>query len=322
MAFPQMQPSTATEDTITIPVKPVGANGNFRETNDARANFIVTVDGVIKGVNDITVLNAGVNSSVTLDVHTEFTFLDWYSDNGGVNTVSYNLNPPNEVESNAGELVAETVDLILPDKPSASITSHSRTIYIVTGSTVKFKGSTSGGYSPLSYSWNFGGGASNSSSQNPSVIFNAAGTYTVTLTVTDAGSETSTETIRVIVINYALASSTTVGSRYTTLSLASSADLDITQTKWEITMPDNSAFIINTDESGPIIPNENIRSADLTSLEIWLPPLHTIRVRVRQAVGGSFATNWSDYTSLETKGLFNSYERYLELSSQSETIVP
>ena len=38
---------------------------------------------------------------------------------------------------------------------------------------------------PLTYQWNFGGGASNSTLQNPTVTFNTAGIYSVTLTVTD-----------------------------------------------------------------------------------------------------------------------------------------
>lgn len=39
---------------------------------------------------------------------------------------------------------------------------------------------------PTSWSWNFGGGAANSTAQNPSVTFNTIGTYTVTLTATNA----------------------------------------------------------------------------------------------------------------------------------------
>lgn len=39
---------------------------------------------------------------------------------------------------------------------------------------------------PTSWSWNFGGGAPNSNVQNPNVVFNTIGTYTVTLTATNA----------------------------------------------------------------------------------------------------------------------------------------
>jgi len=53
--------------------------------------------------------------------------------------------------------------------------------------TVYFTGSASGGTPPYSYSWNFGDGG-NSTQQNPSHIYNAAGNYTATLTVTDSQS--------------------------------------------------------------------------------------------------------------------------------------
>ena len=39
---------------------------------------------------------------------------------------------------------------------------------------------------PTSWNWNFGGGAANSTVQNPSVVFNTIGTYTVSLTATNA----------------------------------------------------------------------------------------------------------------------------------------
>ena len=51
----------------------------------------------------------------------------------------------------------------------------------------------------LEYSWDFGdGGSSNDSSeQNPTVTYDKAGKYTITLTVTDAGGESDTDQIRV-----------------------------------------------------------------------------------------------------------------------------
>jgi len=58
---------------------------------------------------------------------------------------------------------------------------------------VQFKGSSSGGYSPHCYHWNFGDGGT-SEEQNPTHIYTAKGNYTVTLTVTDNTSNTSIDT--------------------------------------------------------------------------------------------------------------------------------
>jgi PKD repeat protein len=57
---------------------------------------------------------------------------------------------------------------------------------------------------PTSWSWNFGGGAPNSNAQNPSVTFNTLGTYTISLTATNAyGSDTETKTAFVEVVGAA-----------------------------------------------------------------------------------------------------------------------
>ena len=60
---------------------------------------------------------------------------------------------------------------------------------------VAFTGSASGGTGTgYSYDWNFGDGSAHSSTQNPSHTYSSAGTFHVTLTVTDSGAHTGTDT--------------------------------------------------------------------------------------------------------------------------------
>lgn len=71
--------------------------------------------------------------------------------------------------------------------PNGTINNPSGNVSINQGESVSFAGSGSDpDGDPLSYLWDFGGGAANSIAQNPgSVTFNSAGTFTVTFTVFD-----------------------------------------------------------------------------------------------------------------------------------------
>ncbi|MFD8080341.1 PKD domain-containing protein, partial [Kitasatospora sp. NPDC059722] len=62
---------------------------------------------------------------------------------------------------------------------------------------VAFTGSATGGTAPYAYSWNFGDGSAASTAQNPSHTYATAGTYTATLTVTDAANPAHTATATV-----------------------------------------------------------------------------------------------------------------------------
>jgi PKD repeat protein len=79
-----------------------------------------------------------------------------------------------------------------PSAPVASFTADN--VNICVGQTVQFTNTSSG--APTSFSWSFGGGTpATSTTQNPTVIYNTAGTYNVALTVSNAnGTNTSTQT--------------------------------------------------------------------------------------------------------------------------------
>ncbi len=76
--------------------------------------------------------------------------------------------------------------------PVASFTADN--VNICVGQSVQFTSTSTG--TPTSYSWAFSGGTpATSTAQNPSVVYNTAGTYNVSLTATNAtGSNTSTQT--------------------------------------------------------------------------------------------------------------------------------
>lgn len=68
------------------------------------------------------------------------------------------------------------------------------------GETIQFYGSASGGVEPYTWHWDFGDG-STSTEQNPTHAYSSAGTYTVTLTVTDANGAQAIDTTKAIINN-------------------------------------------------------------------------------------------------------------------------
>ena len=71
--------------------------------------------------------------------------------------------------------------------PNGTITTPASNTTIKVGDSYSFAGAGSDpdNNTPLNYAWNFGGGAADSTLQNPKVTFNTGGIYTVTFTVTD-----------------------------------------------------------------------------------------------------------------------------------------
>ncbi len=104
----------------------------------------------------------------------------------------------------AGLIDANAAIGALQQEPNGVISSPSGNVTVTKGQSVHFRatGTSPDGNLPLSYFWNFGGGAPNSSQQNPGdVVFNTVGTFTVTLTISDnqGNDDRTPATIRVTV---------------------------------------------------------------------------------------------------------------------------
>lgn len=96
-----------------------------------------------------------------------------------------------------------TVSPAANQPPVATINAPAANVTVTQGGTVNFMGSGTDPNNnlPLTYSWNFGGGAPNSTLQNPgAVTFNTAGTFTVTFTVTDSLGLASTPVTRTVTV--------------------------------------------------------------------------------------------------------------------------
>lgn len=110
---------------------------------------------------------------------------------------------PDDV-TGAGLIDANAAIGALQQEPNGVINTPSGNVTVTKGKAVNFTamGSSPDGNVPLSYFWNFGGGAPNSSQRNPgNVVFNTVGVFTVTLTVTDSqgNSDSTPATLKVTV---------------------------------------------------------------------------------------------------------------------------
>lgn len=119
-------------------------------------------------------------------------------------TMKYNANPTSCETFAYGEVEDYTVSFSVPLAPIADFSASS--IVINAGESIQFNDASTN--NPNSWNWTFTGGSpSSSSSQNPSIAYNTAGTYAVSLEASNAtGSDTETKTAYITVnsapVNY------------------------------------------------------------------------------------------------------------------------
>ncbi len=131
-----------------------------------------------------------------------------------------------------------TYEVVLSAINDCDTVTSTQTVVIVTVPVAAFSANVTSGCAPLTvefinqssanavdYEWDFpGGDPASSTDENPTVVYNSAGTYTVTLTVTNAaGSNSVTETNYIIV-------DTTPTAGYTSTSNGLTVDFDNTST--------------------------------------------------------------------------------------------
>ncbi|HEX9179953.1 MAG TPA: PKD domain-containing protein, partial [Burkholderiales bacterium] len=133
------------------------------------------------GLPDVNTTGTAVSTAQTSA--TSVTFL-----NAGTVTTTLQVRDANQGLAPTQPTRQVTVTAPVNQAPNGTIDSPAANASVVQGGTVNFQGTgTDPENSALTYLWNFGGGAPNSTLQDPgNVTFNTTGTFNVTFTVTDA----------------------------------------------------------------------------------------------------------------------------------------
>ncbi|MBV6441436.1 MAG: PKD domain-containing protein [Haliscomenobacteraceae bacterium CHB4] len=201
--FPGGSPSSSTAQNPVVVYNTPGTYSvtltvsNAAGSNTATQNNYITVNttptaGFTSSINGATVAFTNNSNNAT-------SYL-WNFGDGQTS----NATNPTHTYANDG-----TYTVTLSATNACGTTTATQTVVIVTPPTAGFSASPTSGCAPLtvqftnqsspnvtSWNWQFPGGSpSSSSAQNPVVVYNMAGTYSVTLTVSNAaGSNTATQT--------------------------------------------------------------------------------------------------------------------------------
>jgi PKD repeat protein len=167
------------------------------------APSVVATADVTSGDGPLLVTFHGDGSS---DTDGSIASYSWAFGDGGTSTLA---NPTHTyapgqytatltVTDNSGATSTTTVSIDVNDKPSSSVTSD-----VTTGTaplTVNFTGTADDSDGTFSFVWDFGDGGSNTTDLTPSHSYTSAGTYNVTLTVTDDRGSVAVSAVRTITV--------------------------------------------------------------------------------------------------------------------------
>lgn len=202
---PPPQPNQAPTGTITIPASDVTVTAGSAVTfagsgtdpdNNVPLSYLWDFG---TGAPSSAVDNPGAVMFATAGTYTvKLTVTD-----------SLGLVDPNPPTRNITVTAVNQPPVPVNQQPIGSITSPAADVTLIAGESVTFEGNgvDPDNDVPLSYAWNFGGGAPNVATQNPGVIaFSVPGTFNVVFTVTDAqGAADPNPPKRTVTVNAAAA---------------------------------------------------------------------------------------------------------------------
>ena len=222
--FPGGDPASSTVENPTVIYNIPGTfDVTLVVTNSAGADTITLVDYISVSLPAAPGFTSAVNglTAVFTNTSTNATSYNWDFGDGNTSTEA---NPTHTYSTDG----VYTVTLTATN--NCGSVSTNQTVTIVTAPMAAFSADTTSGCAPLTvlfsnqssanavnFDWSFpGGNPSSSTDENPTVVYDAPGTYTVTLTVSNsAGSNSVTQTDYIVVNTVPTAGFTSSTNVYT-----------------------------------------------------------------------------------------------------------